>query len=124
MGQSIDNGQSHRTGREKARERFQGPKTCNKGQSKGRSKEDWGVGKLEETGERCVKKSKWEKHLGRRSGWAGAVSLWSVRRFREFTDKGLYFFLEIVHLMRGLGGMGIRVTALGRACCVAGRRAC
>lgn len=83
-----------------------------------------GYGRVGGTGERSVKKSKWEKHLGRRSGWAVAVSLWSVRSFREFTDKGLYFLLEIVHLMRGLGGVGIRVTALGRDCWVAGRRAC
>lgn len=36
------------------------------------------------------------------------VSLWSVRNFRGFADKGLYLLLEIVHLMRALCGVRTR----------------
>lgn len=35
-----------------------------------------------------------------------AIRLWSVRNFRAFTDKRLYFLLTIVHLMRAKSGVG------------------
>lgn len=41
-------------------------------------------------------------------GGVDAVSLWSGRNFRKFTDKGVYFLLEVVHSMRAKGGWGLK----------------
>lgn len=39
-----------------------------------------------------------------------ALSLWSGRNLRKFTDKGPYFLLEIAHSMRTRGGWGQKET--------------
>ena len=46
------------------------------------------LGREGEAGENNVKKSKWEKHQGRKSGW-GHCSVCGLFRSLEFTDKSL-----------------------------------
>lgn len=58
-----------------------------------------------------------------------AVSLWSGRNFRKFTDKGLYFLPEILHSMRarewvGTKGERWQEKELTKAGLGAGLRAC
>lgn len=50
--------------------RSQGTKKCKSRQSKGKQRKTSGEGEaVGEAGVYNVKKSKWEKHQGRRSGW-------------------------------------------------------